>query len=291
MDYDQLKTFLTVNEALNYSRAAEQLNVTQPTVTARIQNIETELDCKLFHKIGRTIMLSKEGENLIKYAEKIVRYMDEAKDSMLLMKKPHLKIGIAPGFSPKIILDLLYIFESNYHLMITIIEGKDSIEVSNMVQNKEIDLAIVRDYNSVPELTVRHIFDDRLVFLVGQEHHLAKKVDISKQDLHGEMMICYIRNTKLWIKIEERLTEVKNLRKIEIGNLELLKSMVKNNSGFSILPLSAIEKEEYDCFYIVQGEELNEIHRKVSALFYPDSPNLQNIELFIDAFINRMTKQ
>ena len=126
---------------------------------------------------------------------------------------------------------------------------------------------------------------------MGQEHHLAKKVDISKQDLHGEMMICYIRNTKLWIKIEERLTEVKNLRKIEIGNLELLKSMVKNNSGFSILPLSAIEKEEYDCFYIVQGEELNEIHRKVSALFYPDSPNLQNIELFIDAFINRMTKQ
>ena len=145
MDYDQLKTFLTVNEALNYSRAAEQLNVTQPTVTARIQNIETELDCKLFHKIGRTIMLSKEGENLIKYAEKIVRYMDEAKDSMLLMKKPHLKIGIAPGFSPKIILDLLYIFESNYHLMITIIEGKDSIEVSNMIENKEIDLEV---YNS-----------------------------------------------------------------------------------------------------------------------------------------------
>ena len=55
MDNSQLETFLAIIEHRNYSRAAESLNVTQPTVTARVKNLENELNCKLFNRDGKNV--------------------------------------------------------------------------------------------------------------------------------------------------------------------------------------------------------------------------------------------
>jgi DNA-binding transcriptional LysR family regulator len=287
MDYDQLNTFLTVCKVTNYSRAAERLNVTQPTVTARIQNLENELNCKLFHRLGRTIVLSKEGEILSRYAEKILNYMNEAKESISLIANPRLKIGFSPGFSSGIVLDALHIFESTHNLMLKIIEGQDSNDMVNKVLNKEIDLAFVRIFSPHPELAARHICDDKLIFIVGAEHRLANKSKITKEDLMGETMICYLRHTPIWSKIEEKLVGVE-IKRIEIGTLEMLKSMVLNNWGFSIIPSLSLEKDEKHQLCIKPFEVSDDISNKVIAVFHKDSSNMQNIQLFIQSFSNHL---
>ena len=64
MDNSQLETFLSVIKHQNYSKAAQFLNVTQPTVTARIKNLENELNCKLFNRDWKNVSLSNEGKSV-----------------------------------------------------------------------------------------------------------------------------------------------------------------------------------------------------------------------------------
>ncbi|OUM84715.1 MAG: hypothetical protein BAA01_06185 [Bacillus thermozeamaize] len=290
MDIDQLKTFLLVKRVMNYSRAAELLNVTQPTVTARIQNLEKELDCRLFHKVGRAITLTKEGEIFSRYAEKILDYMHEAKESISLLKKPHLKIGFAPGFSKQLVMDVVHLFESKskHDLMLTIIEGQDSADLTNKVLNKDINLAFVRTLFTHPELSARHICDDKLVFIIGTGHRLANKQKITTEDLIGETMICFLRHTPIWRKVDEKLVGIEKLKRIEVGTLEMLKSMVIANWGFSIIPSLSIETHEKSKIHTKEFEILDKITNKVIALFRNDSPNIEYIQLFIQTFKNLM---
>ncbi len=83
MDNSQLETFLAVIEYQNYSKAAESLNVTQPTVTARIKNLEDELNCKLFKREGKYVVLSNEGRVFVEYATSILTYMNHSKEATI----------------------------------------------------------------------------------------------------------------------------------------------------------------------------------------------------------------
>ena len=86
MDNEQLLTFITVFELNNYSRTADHLNLTQPAVTARIQKLEIELGCKLFSRDGKKIILTEAGRILLPFARKILSYMNEAKQTIDLLK-------------------------------------------------------------------------------------------------------------------------------------------------------------------------------------------------------------
>ena len=80
MDQIQLETFLAITKHHSYSKAAETLNVTQPTVTARIKNLEEELVCQLFERVGRQIMLTEEGTVFLEYATSILTYMNQSRE-------------------------------------------------------------------------------------------------------------------------------------------------------------------------------------------------------------------
>src|SRR4051794_33842849 len=121
MDSCQLETFLAIIEYTNYSRAAEFLNVTQPTVTARIKNLEHELNCQLFDRQGKNISLTKEGEVFAEYATSIITYMAHSKEATLTSKKTSIKIGFPPGVSYSVISNLLYSVGSLDRLNMTII--------------------------------------------------------------------------------------------------------------------------------------------------------------------------
>jgi len=86
LDNEQLLTFIAVYECNNYSRAADQLNLTQPAVTARINKLELELDCKLFNRDGKKITLTEEGLAFLPFAKKILNYIEEAKHTINFIK-------------------------------------------------------------------------------------------------------------------------------------------------------------------------------------------------------------
>ena len=287
MDNEQLLTFLAVSEVKNYSRAADHLNVTQPAVTARIQKLEMELDCKLFNRNGKKIILTEEGKVLLPFARKIVNYMNEAKQTIDLLKVPTLSIGLSPAISESLIFQVLAQMRDEHDLLFDIVEADDSMEILKMITEGQIDLGLIRNVVPFTNLEAKSLFHEKLKFIVGKNHELAQNKEIKLKDLVGQSMICYRRQTPIAIEIDEKLVGVENLQRIEVGGFEMVKLMVKNNWGFGIIPELALgndtETIEKD-FAVIPFPEFNDLIFDVTGIYKNDSPKLDNLYLFLQYF-------
>ncbi|MCQ6276119.1 LysR family transcriptional regulator [Bacillus sp. V3B] len=291
MDNEQLLTFMTVHEFNNYSRTAEQLNLTQPAVTARIQKLEMELNCKLFYRDGKKILLTEEGNALLPFARKIVNYMNEAKQTIDLLKTPSLKIGLSPAISSFVVLQVLSLLREKHKLSVDIIEADDSFEIAKMIFEGMIDIGIVRDVIPFTNVQSEYLFVEKLVFIAGKDHPLATKSEVKKDDLIGQTMVCYRRETPIAQTIDERLVGVENLHRIEVGSFEMIKLMVKNNWGFSILPELALGNETttpQEDFCIIPFAEIENLTFNLTGIHKKDSPKLENLQLFLQYFENTL---
>lgn len=287
MDNEQLLTFIAVSELKNYSRAADHLNVTQPAVTARIQKLELELDCKLFNRNGKKIILTEEGKVLLPFARKIVNYMNEAKQTVDLLKVPSLSIGLSPAISQSLIFQVLSLMKEEHDLLFDIVEADDSLEISKMISEGQIDIGLIRNVVPFTNLESKSLFHEKLKFIVSKTHELADKEEIKLKDLIGQTMICYRRQTPIAVKIDERLVGVENLQRIEVGGFEMVKLMVKNNWGFGIIPELALGidtdmiKQDYEVIPFPEFENLN---FNVTGIYKDDSPKRENLHLFLRYF-------
>ena len=287
MDNEQLLTFMAVYECNNYSRAADHLNLTQPAVTARINKLETELDCKLFNRDGKKITLTEEGNAFLPYAQKILNYIEEAKNTIDFLKMPSLTIGLSPAFSVSMILHLLSLLRENTEVTVDLVEANDSIEISDMISKGIIDIGLVRDVISFENLEYKFLFQESLLFIVGKDHPLVNKTEINMADLHNQTMICYRRETPLWSKIDEKLVGVHNLNRIEVGSFEMVKQMVKNNWGFSIIPELTLGNDMTNIlndFYIIPFAEFKNLTFNITGIYKNNSPKIENIQLFLHYF-------
>ncbi|WP_428908481.1 LysR family transcriptional regulator [Niallia sp. Krafla_26] len=281
MDSDQLLTFITVNEFNNYSKAAEYLNLTQPAITARIQKLELELDCKLIYREGKKILLTDEGNALLPFAKKIVNYMNEAKKTIDQLKLPSITIGIAPGISVSIVLEILDILQERTILTFDLFEAEDSYQISRMIFEGKIDIGIVRDIIPISNLEFNHFFSEKLIFVVGKDHPLSQRKEIKNDDLIGQTQVCYRRHTPIAIQIDELLIGVENLHRIEVGSFEMVKSMVKNNWGFSIMPELALGHEFetiHNDLAVIPFADSNQLTYNVTAIYKKESPKLDNLK-------------
>jgi DNA-binding transcriptional LysR family regulator len=110
---------------------------------------------------------------------------------------------------------------------------------------------------------------------------------MNKEDLINQTMICYQRDTPIWKKIDEKLVGVKNIKRIEAGGFEMIKNMVKNNWGFSIVPelaqsRNSVELKDYFC--IIPFPEYQDLTYNVTGIYKKESPNLEKLLLFLNTF-------
>jgi LysR family transcriptional regulator, regulator of the ytmI operon len=264
MDTSQLETFLAIIEYRNYSRAAEYLNVTQPTVTARIKNLENELNCKLFDREGKNVSLTKEGEVFVEYATSILTYMEHSKEATVATQKPSIRIGFAPGFSYSFISNLINSVKTVDNLRMTIVEGRDSVSLNDQLLAGELDLVFTRNIVShKPDLISEFLFNDRFILICSKEHRLANKEDISLTDLEGETILWYRRKTTLLSSVEKQLIGIHNINHIEVDNNEMLKSVVGDGLGIGITLQLGIDENDKNNIIIKNLPELELLPNKV----------------------------
>jgi LysR family transcriptional regulator, regulator of the ytmI operon len=264
MDTSQLETFLAIIEYKNYSKAAEFLNVTQPTVTARIKNLENELNCKLFDREGKNVTLSTEGKVFVEYATGILTYMKHSKEAATSSKFPSIKIGIAPGFSYSFVTKLIRSIISIDNLSITIIEGENSVRLNEQILSGELDLVFTRNAVSHnPNIISEFLFNDKIVLVCGKDHRLAEKDKLTLNDLEDETLIWFLRNTPLLLPVEKQLIGISNIKHIEVGNNEMLKEVVGSGLGIGVTLLLGVDEVDKEKIIIKDIEELDTIPNKV----------------------------
>ncbi|WP_174612833.1 LysR family transcriptional regulator [Virgibacillus ihumii] len=272
MNESQLETFLAVAQHRSYSKVAEVLNVTQPTVTSRIKALEDILGCELFTRIGHEIFLTKEGNLFFDYAKNILIYIDHSKEVPNMVKAPSIKVGFSPGYSYSFITELLKTIQSERNIDIQIIEGYDSVSLNDSALSGDIDLIFTREILSKnPDFTSEYLFDNNLVCVLPKNHSLSDKEKLCAKDLAGETIISYKRNSTLWNMIDRQLLDAQHMTRIDVANNEMLLKAVANEVGIGIIPELGTDIRYQEDVSVRHITEIDTISNKVYVQYRENS--------------------
>ncbi|WP_085993005.1 LysR family transcriptional regulator [Oceanobacillus senegalensis] len=264
MNENQLETFLTIAKFKSYSKAAVILNVTQPTITSRIKALEEILNCELFTRIGHDILLTKEGNMFMDYAKNILMYMQQSKEISNMLKDPLIKVGFSPGYASSFIVELLKTIKSIGGIDIQVVEGFDSDHLNERCLAGEIDLIFTREVTSNQhDIVSEYLFDNNLVTVLPNNHHLCKEEILTLEDLNEETIISFRRQSQLWKQIDQRLLKVNKITRIDVENNEMLLQAVAGEIGIGILPELGIDKSYCSKIEIRKITEISNIPNKV----------------------------
>jgi len=251
MDLEKLKTFYTIARTKSFTKAAEELNLTQPAVSSQINSLEGRYGVKLFERIGRKVYLTNAGEVLLPYAEKIIAMFEEAKLAVAKTKDPtfgKLNFGASMISGIHIVPDILEKFKKDHpnieiHARITY-----AYEILNMIEENEIDFGIVDERGTEKAINmfeVEPLIEDRLVLVTHPRHRLAKKKKIKIRELEKENLILTEKKSALRVFFELSLTK-KGLTLspfMEFGNVEAVKKMVEKDFGVAVLSKLSVKEE------------------------------------------------
>ena len=191
MEIQHLKEFIQLAKLENYMEAAEQLFISQSTLSKHIQQLEKELDSSLFDRSTRRVRLSESGRVFLKFAQEIVDKQYQAKTELMNLKdcEEHtLSIGSIPLMAPYHITDVLAAFRrANRRITLNIFEG-ETTTLLKQLKDKKLDLVFVREHQTRPiDGLVRIPFtQDHLVAVLPSQHPLAHQALINLYDLKDE---------------------------------------------------------------------------------------------------------
>ncbi len=255
MDLIKLKAFTIIAKSGSFSVAAEELFVTQPAVSAQIKDLERLYDAKLFERIGHHIELTDEGKALLPYAEMIVRAIEESRyavEDIKVGKRGHIRVGASALPGMYILPDTIYKFRKEYPNFSVSLKVTFATQIRKMISNNELDIGIVGSYQSAENSDINSsleeevLYKDEMVLIVSPNHPFRNRMEMSLEELANQPMILSPKTALTRRSIEKQFRELKIPLRIvnEFGNVELIKRMVEKDFGISILPLTAVRKEE-----------------------------------------------
>ncbi len=241
MEIRQLKTFRIVAQLLSFNRAAEHLHYAQSSISAQIQALEEELGVKLFDRLGRGILLTEAGANLLNYAEKILDLADEARSEVASVKelKGSLTIKVPETLSVHRLPLVIKQFRSRYPRVRLRFTTCTHEGLQKDLRKGITDLAfLMTDSFHVADLEVQALGIENLVLVAHPDHPLAKKPVVHTRDLEGETLLfsrvdCSYRKT---LEAVLKLEKVRYDATLDFNSVAAIKQCVMAGVGISILP-------------------------------------------------------
>jgi DNA-binding transcriptional LysR family regulator len=247
MELGQLEAFIQVAHHGSFSRAAEALFLTQPSVTARIQTLEKDLGEELFERGGRTIKLSDAGAVFLAYAERALKEVQESRDALESLRNAelgHLRIGSALTISAYVLPGLLKKFRSCYPgVAVSVRTGRSDL-IMEMVLGDETQVGLVRGLYH-PELETVHLYDDEVVLVTHPEHEFAAQGCASIEDVGRQPLIFFDKGSSYFGLIHGYFRDagIVPAHAMELDSMEASKKMVEEGLGIAILPRVSVERE------------------------------------------------
>ena len=242
----QVEAFLEVVRLGNVSRAAEALYVTQPTLTARLKNLEAELGEQLFLRTGRGLRLTEAGRAFLPHAERAVRALREGEAAISGLQRGEagqLVVGAAPAVSTYVLPRLLRRFLATAPGVRLAVRTGHSEDVLAMVLADEVQVGLVRALGH-PEVESIPVYEDHLVLVVPPGHRFVDG-GIALEDLGAESLILFDRTSSYHELTNALFREAGVLPSsiMELDNIEAAKQMVANGLGVALLPHIAVTAE------------------------------------------------
>ncbi|MBU4319835.1 MAG: LysR family transcriptional regulator [Thermodesulfovibrionales bacterium] len=249
MDIHQLRVFASVFKNKSFSKASGELYLTQPTVSEHIRTLENEFDCKLFDRLGRTIIPTKEAEVLYSHAMEIIEKANTLKETIGQFKKEvtgELIIGASTIPGTYLMPPVMAVFQKKYPSISFQILISDSKGIVEKVSRHELLMGAVgtKIYNT--QIDYIPFMDDELIAVSSPS--LIKKEELTLRELIKFPMV--LREEGSGTRKEtEKILEAKGISPENIkiagifGSTDAVKQAVKAGLGFSILSKFAVIDE------------------------------------------------
>ena len=247
IDLARLEAFVEVATTRSFSRAAERLNLTQPTVSARIAQMEGQLGVELFERLGRRVRLTDAGQALFPHAQRTLQAARDAAEAVHALRAGgggSLVIGTAPTVGTYVLPSLLQRYSAaNPGVEISIRTGR-SEEVSQMVLDDEVQIGFERQLGH-PELESVPLYEDDIALFSSRLHRLAAAGATSADALANEAVIFFDTGSS-YHAISQAVfhnTGASPRHTIDVDSLEMAKRLVLRGLGLAFLPKVAVEEE------------------------------------------------
>lgn len=241
MDLRQIQHFLALADLLSFSRAAEQLGISQPALSKSIRKLEEDLGGLLLHRDGKDTRLTELGRSIRKELENVIENIDKARqivDAISNGSANELNIGIATTLGPSYTIDfLVQVVKAQPGLRIVLHEAETG-ELPDLLLSGAIDCCICGDKLArTAKIQIVPLFKERLVLGVGAGHPLARQADIRVEDLAAvtylDRLDCEFRLAAAeWLR--ERGTTLR--ASIQSNREEWIQRLIAANVGVALLP-------------------------------------------------------
>lgn len=248
LDSRQLRAFVVLARTLSFTRTAHELNLTQSAVSHSIKALERDVACRLFDRVGKTVLLTQAGEQLLAQAEKILSEMEVARAELGRLGRwgsSRMRIGAGSTACQYILPPVLREFRESFaHCDISIQPG-DTPRNLERLRAHQIDLAINLEPKQQEALDVRPIFSDELAFVLSPLHPWAKAGKVTRDEIPRQNYIFYEKASYTFAMIEDYFREEGTtlFSTLEMGSVEAAKELVKLGYGVSILAPWTLRKE------------------------------------------------
>lgn len=282
MELKHLNTFLILSKIKNFTKTAEYLNYAQSSVTTQIQQLEKDLNVRLFERIGKNVTLTLEGEKLIPYATKMLSLSSDIEKMYANSENSgRIVIGASESISIYRLPKIIKVYKKKHPDVDLFLMLLDSSDFIPLLADNTIDIAFTMDHPITDKSTTSLLnIDESICVLSKPEHPLALKKTVSIQDFADTPMIltghgCCYRN------MFERDLSMFNISPkivLETGSIHVIKQTALSGLGLCILPELTVQNELKNGILVKLSYETN--YNIVSQLIcHKDkwiSPNLRD---------------
>lgn len=289
----RLKVFQSVAKNLSFTKAANELFISQPAITKHIKELESEFGIKLFDRVGTKIAMTQAGIILLSYTEQICTLHNEAKFVISQLKgnvEGNLRVGASTTIAQYVIPLALAKFHERFpEIKLSLVNGNTEYIEEQLLKN-EIDIGIVEGKPTNSDIHYSSFINDELLVFVSSQNKTipltVKDKEIPELPLvlreRGSGTLEIIEKT-----LQNHLISTKHMNIIMfLGSTEAIKSFIKTGNGVGIVSRYAVEQELSDgIFRIIKTENI-----KFDRQFYFISPKGPEPTGLTKLFLNFLLK-
>lgn len=250
----QLRILKAVATEKNFTKAADVLYLSQPSLSKQMRTLEKNLDILLLNRETNKISLTENGKVFLQYSERILALCEESCRALIDLKngeRGHLTVGASQTIGTYLMPRVLALFVQMYPQINLKVQVNSTRIIAKNIINREIDIAVVG--GEIPDelkrnLTIENLVEDEFSLIISNSHPFAKKKNITKEDLYHLNFITLNSNSTIRKFIDNILIqnqiETKQLKIImQLNSIEGIKTAVSLGLGAAFVSSSAIEKE------------------------------------------------
>lgn len=240
--------FITVVEKGNFTRAADELHMTQPAVSQYIQTLEREIGTKLLDRTNKYVRLNKAGEIVFHHAKEILGLqtrMQNLVDDLMKTASGNISIGSSYTFGEYVLPHLIAKLKTKYPMITPAVTIGNTHEIAEMVLGHQIDIGILEGDFHHQKLYIEAFAEDSMFVVIPANHCYADREDIQLFELCDETWIVREEGSGTRDAAEKMFSENQFIPKdiMSFGSTQTIKESVEAGLGITLLSQKAVKKE------------------------------------------------